>query len=191
MERPAAGRRTVALVGLRCTGKTSVGRSLAVRLGRPFVDLDERTAARGRAAGWTAPAAGDLLAAAGLAEFRRLEADALDEVLDAALAAGEPIVLATGGGVVETPRCRGRLARDAVVAWLTAGVEELGRRLRSDPTARPSLTGADPVAELAVLLKRRAPLFREVATWTIDCGDRGIDEVAAELHTRLRAAGAA
>jgi shikimate kinase len=172
------GERTVALVGLRCAGKTSVGRRLAAALDRPFVDLDDRTAARGEA-----PSAGELLQAVGLEAFRRLEAEALDDVLD-----HEPAsILATGGGVVETERCRRRLADEADVAWLVVDVAVLGRRLRADPTVRPSLTGADPAEELAALLQRRAPLFREVTTWEIDCRERTVEDIAVELLARVRA----
>ena len=178
--------RTVALVGLRCSGKSSVGRRLATLLALPFVDLDDRTAARGRAEGASALGAGELLEAVGLEAFRRIEAEALDEVLDGVRDGGTPCVLATGGGVVETAHCRARLAREAKVAWLSVDPTELGRRLRADPTFRPSLTGADPADELAVLLKRRDPLFREVTTWKLDCEGRGIDDLAADIHALLR-----
>ncbi len=174
-ERPEKTR-PVALVGLRCSGKTSVGRRLAELRGWPFVDLDDRTAARGGAT-----SAGELFAAVGVEAFRRLEAEALDEVLDG----GVPCILATGGGVVETARCRARLAAETTVVWLTADPVVLGRRLRADPTLRPSLTGADPADELAALLQRRAPLFREVATWELASGERDVEEIAADLHVRL------
>ena len=180
--RPAgAGGRTIALVGLRCSGKTSVGRRLAAALDRLFVDLDDVTFAWGRLEVPKVASVGELLARVGEETFRRIEAEALDDVLDKL----PPCVLATGGGVVETPRARARLASEAVPIWRVAAPEELGRRLRADPASRPSLTGDDPADELAVLLKRRAPMYREVSLWRIDCGARGIEEIAEEIHTRL------
>jgi shikimate kinase len=168
-------------VGLRCSGKTSVGRRLAAELGRAFVDLDDETLTRGRAEGREADSAGDLLARIGEPDFRRLEADALDAILDCE----ESCVLATGGGIVETPACRERLACEAVTIWLSEDVELLGRRLRADSASRPSLTGADPAEELATLLKRRGPWYREVSTWKVDCGARSIEELTREIRALL------
>ena len=70
MNAPAAGRVTLALLGLRCSGKSTVGRLLAADLGRPFVDLDEETLRCGRYAGWRASSVGELLTLAGQARFR-------------------------------------------------------------------------------------------------------------------------
>lgn len=176
-----SGERTIALVGLRCSGKTSVGRRLAAALDRLFVDLDDVTFATGRREELNVASVGELLARVGEESFRRIEAEALDDVLDKL----PPCVLATGGGVVETPRARARLANKALTIWLVADLEELGRRLRADPASRPSLTGADPADELAVLLKRRAPMYREVSMWRIDCGERGVEEITEEIRSRL------
>jgi shikimate kinase len=184
----------LALVGLRCVGKSSVGRRLAELTGRPFVDLDDRTLEGARAAGEEAASVGELLATIGEERFRRHECTALEDLLDEQ--PDEPpgegrgdrprCILATGGGVVETARARERLRRDTLAIWLSAELDLLRERLRADDVWRPSLTGGDPADELADLLKRRAPGYREVSVWRIECGDRGVDELAREIVRRLK-----
>ena len=93
-----ASPRTIALVGMRCAGKTSVGRALAERLGLAFLDLDEELLRDARQAGLAAASAGELLAQLGELRFRRWEAKALRRILEPC----QELVLATGGGTVVT-----------------------------------------------------------------------------------------
>jgi shikimate kinase len=122
-----------------------------------------------------------VLAEVGEARFRELESEALKAVLDRA----GPMVLATGGGVVEGQAARGLLARRTTCVWLQVASGELERRMRADPTPRPGLTGQDPVAEIATVLERREPLYAEVAEVRIDCRGLGIAEVARETARRI------
>src|SRR5262245_5950724 len=116
----------VALIGLRCSGKTSVGRELARLLDRPLVDLDVELArefARERTLD-TIPAAGEILAQQGEPVFRDIE----QRALEVALSREDPCVIATGGGVVERSVNRERLHRSAVCVWLRVPIAELERR---------------------------------------------------------------
>ena len=176
----------IALVGLRCVGKTSVGRELARRLGLGFVDLDDAVA-------WAAgegccaahvPSVAELIAVRGLQAFRELEALELGR----ALAHDRPFVLATGGGVVELAPNRALLRSRARCVWLREELAVLQRRLASDPAARPALLGADAVAELAELERRREPWYREVAWASIDSQGRVPDALAADIQALLEAA---
>ncbi len=174
----------IALVGLRCSGKTSVGRELARRLGRSFVDLDEEIAQlfaseRGLA---QVPHAGDVLSRIGESAFRDLE----ERALRSALARPEPSVIATGGGVVERAGNRELLGREAAVVWLRVDVAELQRRLRSATDPRPPLAGSDRAAEVPELAVRREPLYREIGPVEVECGKLGVGEVAALILARLR-----
>lgn len=159
--------RHLVLVGLMGVGKSTVGRALAERLGRPFVDLDEAVvAAAGR------PVA-QLFAEEGEAGFRAREAAVLAEVLGAGAAA----VVATGGGAVLCGRSRDRLAGQATV-WLRASPPVLAERLGAAPgQERPLLAGADPEARLAELAGERDPLYHEVAGIVVDVGGLSVDEV--------------
>lgn len=171
---PGPGRaRPVTLVGLRCSGKTSVGGALARELGGTFADLDEVLAARWAAensAGAEHASAGEVLARIGIEAFRELEERCLAELLDA----GGVRVLATGGGAIERTANRERLARTRCV-WLDAPVEVLVARQSRDATLRPPLLGGgDPAAETAELARRRAPLYAEVAELRLDAGAESV-----------------
>ena len=172
----------LALLGLRCSGKSSVGRELARLLDRELVDLDERIV-RLFGAEDTSPArtAGLILEERGESRFRDLEETALVETL----LAPRPLVIATGGGVVERPANRRRLAGACVCVWLRAPLPELARRMRSDPTPRPSLTGADPADELEALARRRDPWYAATADLAYDCGRRGPEEIARAIAGAL------
>ena len=134
------------LVGFMATGKTTVGRILAARLGWALVDLDEMIAVE---AGQAVPR---LFEAEGEAGFRAREARAL-----AAVSAQQRLVVATGGGAAcREDNLRTMLDAGRVVA-LAITPEEAVRRARGG-AGRPLLAGqADPVARAAELLAARAP----------------------------------
>jgi shikimate kinase len=147
----------VVLVGLMATGKTTIGRRLAKRLDRPFIDADGELEQR------TGLSVRDLFEKEGEDGFRRLESDLLGELV----AAAEPHVIATGGGVVVTSENRGLLKRSgAFVVWLDAEPTFLASRAAGKAT-RPLLDG-DPVGTLQRLSSERAPWYAEVADVRID-----------------------
>ena len=174
--------RPLALVGMRCSGKSTVAVQLAARLERTVVDLDDEVVAlarrEGRAEG--IETAGDLLAAAGQPAFRDLEERAFASVLSRADAGR--LVIATGGGVVERPGNRDRLAA-AITVWLDAPVEVLAARMRADSTPRPALGAgeSDPVAELAGILERRRGAYEQVADHRISAGTASVGALVVEI----------
>ena len=180
---PSASRPTLALLGLRCSGKTTIGRLLAAELGLPFVDLDQELVRAGRYAGWRAVSVGELLERAGQADFRDLEAGCLRRLLEPS----QRLVLATGGGVVERPDNRTWLARSARCFYLSVPLEILAARLRADPAPRPPLGGLDAVAELAELRARREAHYRSLAEVVIECGDAPPSEVVVRIRSALGA----
>ncbi|MCP3918702.1 MAG: shikimate kinase [bacterium] len=172
----------VTLVGLRCSGKTTVGRALAARLGTSFRDLDEALVDLARTDREPRPSAGDLLAELGVGRFRDLEQRALEGLL----AGTVPGVIATGGGCVEREANRLLLAGRTCCVWLRAPVEVLGARLAADSTSRPALDGgSDPVAEIAAIARRREDLYRTVAHVDIDTGSLAPAEVLELVITAL------
>lgn len=165
------------LVGLMGSGKSTVGRRLAARLDRPFVDADEAVADR---AGMPVP---ELFARRGEAAFRALEAATLADVLDDP----RPLVVATGGGAVLDAGTRSRLAAVDTV-WLRAAPATLARRVGAGG-GRPLLAGGDVVAELERLAEARAARYGEVARTVVDVDDLGIDEVVARIAAAVGADG--
>jgi len=154
--------RTIALVGLRGSGKSTVAKLLAHAFDAPVIDLDEQIVRIANEPSLTTPA--DVLRARGEADFRRLESMALT----ALLTCGEPHVLATGGGVIENESNRALLAAHSTVVWLRVSTPELQRRLAADPTPRPPLVGPDAVSEVPELARRREPLYADLARHVVD-----------------------
>ena len=177
-----SGSKTIVLVGLRGSGKSTLGRGLADALGRSFVDLDDRTAA---SLGSRTP--GEALRTHGEAVFRKAEADALHAALR------EPgIVLALGGGTPTAPGAADLLrerAQDgsASLLYLHASPETLAGRL-SAPGApdRPALVGDHAVSEIATLYDQRDPLYRELADSVLHLEGVGEDAALAMVTAWAR-----
>jgi shikimate kinase len=175
---PRSGRGLV-LVGARCTGKTTVGRLVAMRLGTVFFDLDdeiERTIKM---------PIRDYFANFGERKFRDEEGEALGNLIETqsivTRSGSRGIVLATGGGIVVREANRRRLREFGFVVWLTADPEVLSARLKADPKgleSRPALTPAGTLAEIAQVLEVRTPLYREVADAVVDTTGRSLTRAA-------------
>ncbi len=160
------------LVGYRASGKSTVGRLAAARLGWPFIDAD--TAVE-EDLGQPIRA---FFAAQGEPAFRAAESTTLQRLL----AGNACLVLATGGGAVLSEANRALLAaRGGLVAYLHAPAEVLQARLRHNAGGRPSLTGGTVSDEVPAILAVRDPLYRAVANAVIDA-TRGTTAVADELH---------
>lgn len=174
----ALGQRSIVLVGMMGSGKSSIGRRLAARLSIPFVDADAEIEA---AAGMTIP---EIFDRHGEPYFRAGEARVIARLLEHG-----PQVLATGGGAFMNRDTRAAIRAKAVSVWLRAEIEVLLRRIkrRND---RPMLKTPDPTATLTALIEERYPVYaeadltvhsREVPHETI------VDEIVAALRRRVGA----
>ena len=143
------GGRSLYLVGMMGSGKTSTGRPLAERLGYGFVDAD---AVIEQAAGCGIP---EIFDRDGEAGFRSLESQVLS-----AISQRHSLVVATGGGVVTQPENWG-LLHSGIVVWLDVVPDQLLQRLNADSTVRPLLQTADPEAAVNALLNERRHLYAE------------------------------
>jgi shikimate kinase len=162
----------VVLVGPMGVGKTTVGRALADRLGRPLRDSDDELVAEQGRSGR------DLAAVEGVDVLHRWEA----EHLRRALAAPEPSVVAAAASVVDDPASR-RALRDHTVVWLRAPAATLAERAGASGHRRT--LGSDPEGSMEALAAERGGRYAEVADLTVDTGATGPEGVVAAILDRL------
>lgn len=162
------------LVGLPGSGKSTVGRAVAKRLSRPFLDFDAEIEKR------EGVSVARLFAERGEAEFRRLE-----RALTHELAAAPPMVLAPGGGWVTIPDVMGLLRPPGRIIHLQISPREALRRLTRSRVVRPLLAQADPAQAMQALWDRRSGLYAMadviLKVESVD-SQRLIDSVVALAH---------
>lgn len=152
-----AGRRVIALLGLRGAGKTTIGKRLARKLRVPFVELDHRIEAR---AGLTLA---EIFSLHGEEYYRRLEHDTLVELLTG----GQSMVLAVGGGLVTSPDAYALLRDRATTVWLRAKTEDYWSRVVRQGDRRPMSQHPHAQEALRRLVDTRDPLYAK-ANLTVD-----------------------
>ena len=167
----------IALVGLPGSGKTTVGRQLARRLGFAFIDSDhvieDQLGCSIRA----------YFEREGESSFRDVEQAVIDDLTRAGSG-----VLSTGGGAVLREPNRQHLHQRCFVIYLRSGADELFRRLRHDAN-RPLLQVADPAGRLRDLYAQRDPLYRETAHFVIETGRPSVATLVNMIVMQLELAG--
>ena len=163
--RQRLGGRSLYLVGMMGSGKTSTGRPLAEKLGYGFVDAD---AVIEQVAGCTIS---EIFERDGEEEFRSLETQVMRSISER-----HSLVVATGGGVVTRIENWGMM-HQGIVIWLDVERRQLLQRLQSDSTQRPLLMTKDPAEALDAILKQRRPLYDE-ADLTVVIESESADVVA-------------
>ena len=166
---------TVVLIGLMGSGKTSIGRRLAARLGLQFTDADTEIEA---AAGSSIH---DIFELHGEQAFRDGERRVIARLLD-----GPVNVLATGGGAFLTPETREHIQKTAVSVWLRATLDTLVKRVERSRTRRPLLETGDPREILAQLVEERYPVYG-AADIIVDTGEGPHEPVVETIVQMLRA----
>ncbi|MCK4872193.1 MAG: shikimate kinase [Phycisphaerales bacterium] len=153
----------IALIGLRGSGKTTIGRELAEQLWCDFVDLDDLALAR-----FAESTVSDVWSAHGEAAWREAEVEALGDVLGRS-----DDVIALGGGAPMIPQARemlttSQMADEIKIVYLKAGEATLRSRLEAEPGDRPSLTDAGTIDEIAAILRKRDPVYQDLADQVLD-----------------------
>ena len=164
----------IALIGGRCSGKTSVGRRLADKLWWEFVDTDDLIEER---AGKTIAEITD--SGTRWKPFRDLEKQVVAQV-----ARRDQTVIGCGGGVVLDPENVRALRQSCRVIWLQCDPEVLHARMTADAATasqRPNLTAAGGLEEMRAVLAEREPLYRAAAHSSLDVTHMSIDQVVYQL----------
>ena len=155
------------LIGYRGTGKSTVGKILAERLGRELVSTDAEIIRRVRL---SVP---DIVQRFGWDHFRDLESEVCRE-----LAGKDELIIDSGGGAILRQQNVDCLKKNGVLIWLTATVRTIADRIGGD-TQRPSLTGTKSFTEeVEEVLRERQPKYKAAANHMIETDGRSVTEVA-------------
>jgi len=163
----------IILIGFRGTGKSTVGRRLAERLGWDFVDADDALESR------LGKSIAAVFAEQGETAFRDHESQLLVDLL-----AGTHRVISLGGGVILREQNRARFRGAGPVIWLQADPQSIVDRLARDPrtaSQRPALTELSAKEEVVELLRVRAPLYAESADLAVATDARSVDAIVDEI----------
>ena len=160
----------IALIGLRGAGKSTLGKMLAKKIGWTFVELNKEVEQQ------NGLSVAEIIALYGQEGFRRMEQAALAQLL----ARKEPIVLATGGGIVSEPVTFDLVLSSFYTVWLRAAPEEHMGRVRKQGDLRPMADDRSAMQELRTILLSREPLYAR-ASAQVDTAGLDIDEAARRL----------
>ena len=165
------------LIGYRGVGKSSVGRSLALGLGRNFIDTDTELAAQ---AGMTIS---EYVTHMGWAAFREMERSIVQQVCK-----HDMQVVATGGGVVLDPHNTQSMRNTGLVVWLKASPESIQERLDSDRQSkhtRPALSAQGTMSEIEEILNQRTPFYKQAMDLDIVTDGLTVDQICTALVSQL------
>lgn len=164
---------SIILIGGRGVGKTTIGRLLARRVGLPFADTDETVECV------VGISVTEFFESRGEPAFRAMESAALQQVLTQS-----PVVVATGGGIVESEANRHVMKQNGLIVWLNASPKIAFDRILNDPFSgqrRPNLTAMERLTEIGVLMEKRRPWYEEIADLTIDTSALSPDGVVSAI----------
>jgi shikimate kinase len=167
----------ISLIGYRCTGKTSVGKLLAERLGIPFYDTDELIQSE---AGKTIK---ELVDQEGWDAFRQRERAIIQQ-----LPLSADAVIAAGGGAIMDVANRNSLREKGPCVWLMADVRTIVERMRKDGVSdaqRPPLSSDGLEQETATILEARRPMYQEMADYLCDTSGKNIEAIVDEILSAL------
>ncbi|MFC1993022.1 shikimate kinase [Chloroflexota bacterium] len=165
----------IALIGFMGVGKTVVGRELAEKLGKKFVELDSLVEQK---AGKSIP---DVFQQDGETAFRELEIEATKEV-----SKNENLVIACGGGVVLNKINVDRLRERSVIVHLVASPGVILKRVSADGEGRPLLNMPDKILKIRELLAFRKPFYDRATDIMIDTSRLDVESVAEQIISKLK-----
>jgi shikimate kinase len=171
--RVSSANRSIVLIGFMGTGKSAVGRLLALQEGWPRFDTDEMIATALKMP------ISEIFTRLGEERFREEETAVLEK-----LEVVEPSIIATGGGAVMRPENVTRLRELGSIVCLTADpvtlLERLGRR-----SNRPLLQAENPAETMQTLLREREPFYQQAADFTVDTSSLSHEQVAQSIRNAL------
>jgi len=165
----------IALIGFMGVGKTAVGKVLAEKLGRSFVELDSLVEQK---AGKSIP---DIFQQDGETAFRELEIEVINEV-----SKDKNLIIACGGGIVLNKINIERLRKSARMVYLTASPRVILKRVANEEGQRPLLEVDNPTLVTREMLRFRKPFYERAADIKIDTSELDINAVSEQIISKLK-----
>lgn len=166
---------SIALIGFMGTGKTVVGKAVAEKLGKDFVELDVLIEQK---AGKPIP---EIFQQEGEVAFRELEIEVIKRVAE-----NKKQVIACGGGIVLNKINIDRLKKDSVIVYLTASPKVILKRVSDDREERPLLQVTNPALTIQELLRFRKPFYERAADIKINTSRLDIGAVAEQIINKVK-----
>ena len=166
------------LIGYRCTGKSTIGKSVAAALGWSFVDSDIQVIKQ------SGMSINDIVATEGWQAFRRMERSIIKQICT-----DDRRVVATGGGVVLDPDNIKVMATSGIIVWLCATAKTIHRRMFQDknsPTLRPALTGKGQTEEIQDMLLQRNPYYESASDFCIHTDELPVNEISKRIIEKIK-----
>jgi len=162
----------IVLIGYRGSGKSTVGKRLASRMQRRFVDTDDLIESKeGQIS--------DIVKSHGWNYFRAMERRMIEEI-----SKEDNLIIALGGGAVLDSDNIANVERNGLIIWLKADQEVLRKRMNQDPrtpASRPTLTGKGTIEELEEIMDFRNPFYEKAATIQLDTPTLNVEEVVENI----------
>jgi len=168
----------IALIGFMGTGKTSVGRALAIRLNKEFMRTDDLIT---ESAGKSIP---EIFKQDGEPRFRELEIEVVKKISNK-----KGIIIDCGGGVILNRINIDNLKKNSRIILLTASPEAILERVLKDGEQRPLLETQDKLERIKQLLSLREHLYKRSADFEIDTSNLDVDQVVDEILEYLKDTG--
>ena len=160
----------IALIGFMGAGKTAVGKALAEKLNKKFVEMDSLIEQK---AGKSIP---EIFQHDGETAFRELEIEVAKEV-----SGGENLVIACGGGVVLNKINIDRLKEESIIVYLTVSPRAVLKRISNDAEVRPLLKVENPSSTIKELLRFRKPFYERAADIKVNTSNLDINSVVEQI----------
>ncbi|MCL0091250.1 shikimate kinase [Dehalococcoidales bacterium] len=166
---------SIALIGFMGTGKTAVGKIVAEKLGKEFIELDLLIEQR---AGKTIA---EVFQQDGEIAFRELEIEVTKEVSEK-----KNVVIACGGGLVLNKINIDRLSKECLIVYLTASPGVILKRISSEENERPLLKTANKALVVRELLRWRKPFYEQAADIKINTSKLDINSIAEQIIEKVK-----
>jgi shikimate kinase len=165
----------IALIGFMGTGKTVVGKALAEKLNKEFVELDALIEQK------TGKSIPEIFQQDGEVAFRELEIEVTKDV-----SRKKNQVIACGGGIVLNKINIDRLKRESIIVHLTASPQVILKRTSGDGETRPLLNVSDKAGEIRELLRFRKPFYERAADIKINTSKLNINSATEQIISKLK-----